>query len=342
MRAVVFHEHGGIENLQVAEVPDPAVGPGEVRVRVKAVALNRLDLWVRTGWKGLNLPLPHILGSDIAGVVDAIGEGVRGVEPGEEVVLGPGTSCGRCETCLLGQDNRCRAYAILGEHRSGGYAELITVPARNIFKKPARLSFEEAACLPLVFTTAWGMLVERVSLRPGQTVLIHAAGSGVGSAAIQVAKLFGATVIATASSDDKLARARALGADQLINYATESFRSKVRELTNKRGVDVVVEHTGGDTFADSLLSLATGGTLVTCGATSRPNTEIDIRHLFARHLTIAGQTMGSLAAMIPILTHAESGKFRPVLDRVIALEDARQAHEVLLDRAQFGKVVLRP
>ncbi|MCK6551360.1 zinc-binding dehydrogenase [Myxococcota bacterium] len=342
MRAVVFEAHGGIEQLQLCELPDPAVGAKEVRVRVKAVALNRLDLWVRQGWKGLDLELPHILGSDVAGVVDAVGDEVTTWKVGDEVVLGPGTSCGTCIECLSGRDNRCPRYAIFGEHRRGGYAELLTAPLRNVFKKPANLSFVEAACLPLVNTTAWGMLVERVGLQPGQWVLVHAAGSGVGSAAIQIAKLFGATVIATASTDDKLERAKALGADHVINYAKTKFRSEVRALTNKRGVDVVFEHTGGETFNDSLLSLCVGGKLVTCGATSKFNADIDIRQLFAKHLEIIGHTMGSLAAMIPILEHAAAGRIKPVLDRVLPLDQAQQAHHVLLDRAQFGKVVLTP
>lgn len=342
MKAVAFYEHGDLDRLQLLDLPEPAVGPGEVRVRVKAVALNRLDLWVRTGWKGLDLPKPHILGSDISGVVDAVGDTVQQIRVGDEVVVGPGTSCGRCESCLSGQDHRCRHYAIIGEHRTGGYAELITVPARNIFKKPANLSFEEAACLPLVNTTAWGMLVDRARVKPGDFVLVQAAGSGVGSAAIQIAKLFGATVIATAGSDEKLARAKELGMDHGINYAREDVKARVKELTQKRGCEIVIEHTGGETFGTSVLCLATGGILVTCGATSSPKAEFDIRYLFARHLTIAGHTMGSLASMIPILANAEAGKLRPVLDRVMALEDARKAHEVLLDRAQFGKVVLVP
>lgn len=342
MRAVVIDAHGGLEQLNYREIPDPAVGAREVRVRVKAVALNRLDLWVRQGWRGLDLPMPHILGSDVSGIVESVGAEVDRWSPGDEVVLGPGTACGTCVECLSGRDNRCPRYAILGEHRTGGYAELLTVPVRNVFAKPANLSFVEAACLPLVFTTAWGMLVERTAIRPGEWVLVHAAGSGVGSAAIQVAKLFGATVIATASSDEKLDRARALGADHVVNYAKEEFRKRVKELTGRRGVDVVVEHTGGDTFNDSLLCLAVGGRLVTCGATSKFAAEIDIRQLFAKHLTIHGQTMGSLAAMLPILEHAAAGRFLPVLDRVIPLASARDAHQVLLDRAQFGKVVLTP
>lgn len=342
MRAMVIHAHGGLEALQPAEVPDPPVGPLQVRVRVRACALNRLDLFVRQGWKGLELEMPHILGADIAGVVESVGSGVVGVQVGAEVVIAPGVGCGRCGTCLSGQENRCRSYAILGEHTRGGYAELITVPAKNVFPKPAMLSFAQAACVPLVFTTAWGMLVERASVRPGDFVLVQAAGSGVGSAAVQIARLFGAVVIATASSDEKLERARALGAQHVINYAREDVRARVRAITEKRGVDLVVEHTGGATFNDSLLSLRTGGTLVTCGATHKPIVEVDIRHLFTRHLSILGHTMGSLAAMIPILAHVEAGRLAPVLDRVLPLAEARRAQEILLDRVQFGKVVLEP
>lgn len=342
MRAVVFQAHGGIEQLVPAELPDPEPGAGEVRVRVRAVALNRLDLWVRQGWRGLKLQMPHILGSDVSGTVDRVGADVTGVVPGAEVVLGPGLGCGRCASCLQGKDNWCKSYQILGETTRGGYAEYVVVPARNVFAKPPALSFEEAACLPLVFTTAWGMLVERADLRPGETVLIHAAGSGVGSAAIQIAKYLGATVIATAGSDDKLTRAAALGADHLINYSTEDFAARVRELTEKRGVEVVFEHTGGETFDGSIRSLAVGGRLVTCGATTKPVTELDLRRLFARQLTLLGNTMSSLSAMIPVLEQATAGRFKPVLDRVLPLEKARDAHAVLAERGQFGKVVLVP
>jgi NADPH:quinone reductase-like Zn-dependent oxidoreductase len=339
---MVIDGHGGPEVLKLKELAAPSAGAGQVRVRVKACALNRLDLWVRIGWKGLRLDMPHILGSDIAGVVDEVGSEVKGILKGDAVVLGPGVACGRCFECLSGRDPRCASYGILGENMKGGYAELITVPARNVFKKPDGLSFEEAACLPLVFTTAWGMLIERAHLQVGETVLVHAAGSGVGSAAIQIAKLLGAEVIATASTDEKLERARKLGADHAINYAKEDFKARAREITRKRGVDVVFEHTGGDTFQDSLLSLAVGGRLVTCGATSRFTTELDIRYLFARHISILGNTMGSLGAMIPILEHARSGAIKPVLDRVLPLERAKEAHQLLQDRAQFGKVVLGP
>jgi NADPH:quinone reductase-like Zn-dependent oxidoreductase len=342
MRAIVFEEHGDLDRLVSRELPDPISGPDEVRVQIRAVALNRLDIFVRQGWPGLKLKMPHILGSDIAGVVDQVGENVDHIAVGDEVVLGPGTSCGTCQTCLAGCDNRCPSYAILGEHIRGGYAELITVSKKNVFAKPPNLSFEEAACLPLVFTTAWGMLVEQAQLASHETVLIHAGGSGVGSAAIQVAKMIGARVITTASTSNKLEKARSLGADDTINYVEEDFAKKTWQLTGKEGVDVVFEHTGGVTFPGSLRSLKIGGRLVTCGATTKPKVEIDIRLLFAKHLKIIGNTMGTLSAMVPILQHAASGCFRPVLDDVLPLGDAKQAQQRLIDRAQFGKIVLKP
>jgi NADPH:quinone reductase-like Zn-dependent oxidoreductase len=342
MRAVVFDAHGGIDQLHPAELADPKPRAGEVRVRVRAVALNRLDLWVRQGWKGLKLEMPHVLGSDIAGVVDELGPDTDALPVGTEVVIGPGLGCGRCEACLSGRDNYCPAYEILGDTTRGGYAEYVVVPARNVFRKPAGMSFEDAACLPLVFTTAWGMLVERAAIRAGEQVLIHAAGSGVGSAGIQIAKLMGATVIATASTDDKLERARGLGADHLINYSKEDFAARVKEITARRGVDLVFEHTGGETFDGSIRSLRIGGRLVTCGATTKPIAEVDIRRLFQRQITIHGHTMGSLAAMVPILERASKGLLKPVLDRVLPLSEAKEAHRILGERAQFGKVVLVP
>ncbi len=342
MRAVVFHEHGSRDVLRLEEVPDPAVGAREVRVRVRACALNRLDLFVRQGWKGLNLPLPHILGADVAGEVDAVGSEVVGISKGDPVILGPGLADERELATLEGEDNRAPSYRLLGEHVPGGYAELLTVPAKNVFRKPMNLSFEEAACLPLVFTTAWGMLVERAQLRAGEWVLVQAAGSGVGSAAIQVAKHLGAKVITTASTKAKLERAASLGADHLINYREEDFVAKVKELTKRQGVGVVVEHVGGETFEKSLLTLEIGGRLVTCGASAQPMVTVDIRRLFVRHLSIIGNTMGSLAAMIPIVENAERGAFRPVLDRALPLADAKLAHELLESRGQIGKVVLVP
>ena len=268
MRAVGFTRHGGPEVLELLEVPTHQPKARDVRVKVKAVALNHLDLWVREGWPGLKLTLPHVLGADIAGVVDAVGDEVTDLAVGSEVVLNPGLSCGVCERCLKGEDNLCRQYAIIGEHRAGGYAEFICVPRQNVLPKPKRLTFEQAACVPLTFLTSWTMLVRRAQLQAGETVLIHAAGSGVGSAGVQIAKLLGAKVIATASTDEKLARAKQLGADHVINYVTHDFVDEVKKLTNKKLVDVVFEHTGAATWDKSIACLPYGGRLVTCGATT--------------------------------------------------------------------------
>ena len=233
MKAVAIRAHGGPEVVNVEDLPDPKPGPGHVVVAVKAAALNHLDIWVRIGWPGLKLSFPHVLGSDVAGVVEAVGAGVDGVKAGDEVVVNPSLGCGRCERCLAGEENLCRRFSILGEHVSGGMAERFAVSARNVLPKPANLSFEEAAAVPLTFMTAWHALVARAGLRLGETVLVHAAGSGVGVAAVQIAKLLGARVIATAGSDAKLAKAKALGADHLVNYETQDFAAEVRKLTDK-------------------------------------------------------------------------------------------------------------
>jgi NADPH:quinone reductase-like Zn-dependent oxidoreductase len=342
MRAMVFRTHGGPEVLEATELDTPDPGPGEVRVQVKACALNHLDLWVRKGWPGIRLRYPHVLGSDVAGVVDALGPGARGLATGDSVLVSPGVSCGACRDCLSGRDHYCRDYALLGEDIWGGYAEFLTVPARNLLPMPAQLSYEEAACIPVTFLTAWQMLVTRGSVRPGEWVLVHAAGSGVGIAAIQIAKLHGATVIATAGSDEKIRRARGLGADHGINYQTHDFLEETRRLTGKRGVDLVIEHTGAQTFERSLRALAPGGRLVTCGATSGPQAAFDLRHLFLRKLSILGSTMGSKGELAQLLSFFQDGKLRPVLDRILPLREAAQAHRLLADRAQFGKIVLVP
>lgn len=342
MKAVRFHQHGDATVLRYEDAPLPEVGPHEVRVAVKAVALNHLDIWVRKGWPGLKLPLPHTLGSDIAGVLHEVGTEVRDLRVGQEVVVNPGLSCGSCERCLLGEDNLCRQYQIVGEHRPGGYAQYVTVPRQNVLPKPARLSFEEAACLPLTFLTSWTMLVRRAQLRPGETVLVQAAGSGVGSAAVQIARLLGATVIATASSPEKLERARQLGAHFLINYREKDFVEEVKALTQRRGVDVVFEHVGGDTFEKSIACLPYGGRLVTCGATSGHDASIDLRVLFYKRISLLGSTMGSKGDLFRILKLVEDGLLKPVLDRVLPLEKAAEAHGLLENRAQFGNVVLTP
>jgi NADPH:quinone reductase-like Zn-dependent oxidoreductase len=342
MKAVIFKHHGGPEVLQYGEVPDPTIKANEVLVEVRACALNHLDVWVRSGLPGIEVPLPHILGSDIAGVVREVGELVSWVRTGDEVMLQPGVSCGHCPECLAGRDNLCREYDMLGYRRDGGYAELVAAPAVNVIPKPRNLTWEEAAALPLVTVTAWHMLVTRAGVQPGEHVLIHAAGSGVGSVGIQVAKLRGARVIATASSEEKLAKARELGADDVVNYSSIDWPKEVRRLTEKKGVDVVFEHTGAATWPGSIASLKNNGRLVTCGATSGFAAQTDIRQIFYRHLTILGSFMGSKAELLEGMKFIESGKIRAVVDRTMPLAEARRAHELMEDRAQFGKLVLVP
>ncbi|RJS27033.1 alcohol dehydrogenase [Corallococcus sp. H22C18031201] len=342
MKAVAFQQHGDERVLQVVEMADPPVGAREVRVRVKAVALNHLDVWVRQGWPGLRLELPHVLGSDIAGVVDQVGAEVTDLAPGTEVLVNPGLSCGACERCLTGEDNLCRQYRLLGEHVRGGYAEYVSVPRQNILPKPRELTFAEAACLPLTMLTAWTMLVRRAELKPGETVLVHAAGSGVGSAAVQICKLMGATVIATASTEEKLRRARELGADHTINYVEQDFLEEVKRLTSRRMVDVVFEHTGAATFDKSVACLPYGGRLVTCGATSGHEVKLDLRVLFYKRISLLGSTMGSKGDLFRVLKLVQDQKLRPVLDRTLPLADAAHAHRLLKDRSQFGNIVLIP
>ena len=342
MKAAIFNQHGGPEVLEYAEVPEPRMRADEVLVQVKACALNHLDIFVRRGMPGITIPLPHILGNDIAGVVRDVGELVTWVKPGDEVMVHPGVSCGHCEACLSSQDNLCREYDIIGYRRDGGYAELVTVPGVNIIPKPPQLSWEEAAALPLVTVTAWHMLVTRAKVQPGEDVLVHAAGSGVGSVAIQIAKLRGARVITTASSDEKLAKARELGADVTINYTQAEWPKEVRRVTDRKGVDVVVEHTGAATWPGSISSLKNNGRLVTCGATSGYDAHTDLRQVFYRHLTLLGSFMGSKAELLEAMKFVREGKIHGVVDRVLPLSEARRAHELIEDRAQFGKIVLKP
>jgi NADPH:quinone reductase-like Zn-dependent oxidoreductase len=313
-----------------------------VLVEVRACTLNHLDVWARQGLPGIEIPLPHILGNDIAGVVREAGELVTWVRAGDEVILQPGVSCGHCLECLRGQDNLCAEYDILGYVRDGGYAELVAAPGVNAISKPKNLNWEEAAALPLVLLTAWHMLVTRASVQPGEDVLIHAAGSGVGSIGIQLAKLRGARVIATAGSDEKLLKARELGADEVVNYTREDWSREVRRLTGKAGVDVVFEHTGAQTWPGSLQTLKKNGRLVTCGATSGYDARTDLRQVFYRHLSLLGSFMGSKAELLEAMKLVSRGLLRAVVDRTLPLSEARHAHELMEDRAQFGKLVLIP
>jgi NADPH:quinone reductase-like Zn-dependent oxidoreductase len=339
MKAIVIREHGGVERLEKSEVPDPVPNPGEAVVAVRAVALNHLDIWVRRGVQGHKFPLPMIPGAEVSGVIDQIADGY-GWKRGDAVIVAPGISCGMCIACLSGNDPLCPSYGMLGETRNGGSAEKIAVPIRNLIRKPASLSFAEAAAIPLDMLTAWHMLVARAQLRTGETVLVQAGGSGVGSAGIQIAKLWHATVYTTVGSPEKAKRAKELGADETILYRDTDFVAAVRTLTGKRGVDIVFEHVGGETFERSLKCLARGGRLVTCGATSGGEANINIRLVFFKLLSILGSTLGSLAELHEIIRHVEAGRLRPIVDRVLPIAEIAEAHRILENREAFGKVVL--
>jgi NADPH:quinone reductase-like Zn-dependent oxidoreductase len=342
MKAVVIREHGGPEVLRVEDVERPTLASGEVLVRVRAVALNHLDLWVRQGIPGAPFHLPMTTGADVSGDIAELGPGVADITVGTPVMVLPGVSCGTCKRCTNDQDQLCSQYGILGETRPGGQAEYLAVPRENVVQKPERLSYEEAASLSLTFLTAWHMLVGRAELLEGETVLVQAAGSGVGSAGIQIAKYFGATVITTAGSAEKLQAARELGADHTINYREEDLVKRVRDITNRRGVDVVLEHVGGETFENSLKCLAWAGRLVTCGATTGINANVNLRHLFFKSQSILGSTMGSKAEYHQLVRLYDEGFFKAVIDRVLPLHEVQAAHEALEKREVFGKVVLKP
>ena len=341
MKAILFRQHGGPEVLQFVDVPEPEPRPNEVLVRVRACALNHLDLWVRGGLPNVPIPLPHIPGSDVAGEISKIGAEVTTVRVGQKVVLAPLVSCGKCPACISDLDNRCRQATNLGYMIDGGCAEFVRAPEVNCLPYPENLSFEEAAAIPLVFQTAWHMLVDRAQLQPGEDVLILGAGSGVGSAAIQVAKFFGARVITTAGSDVKLEKARQLGADHVINHKSQKIRDEVRRITNKRGVDVVFEHVGTATWDDSLASLALAGRLVTCGNTTGYDAKLDLRFLFSRQLSLLGSYMGVKSELHTVMKLVSTGRLKPVVDRVFPLAEAAAAHAYLESGQQFGKVVLK-
>jgi NADPH:quinone reductase-like Zn-dependent oxidoreductase len=338
MRAVPITQHGGPEVLQLLEVPDPTAGPGQALVRVRACALNHLDLWQRRGLEHVKLPLPHIPGSDIAG--ELVEPGDSGLAAGARVLVHPGLNCGQCPACLDGQDSLCATYGIIGYQSEGGYAELAAVPARNLIALPPQVSFIDGAAFPLTFLTAWHMLVARAHVRAGETVLVMAAGSGVGQAAIQVARLHGARVIATARQKEKLDAARTLGADDVVDTTQPDWSAEVRRLTNKRGVDVVIEHVGTAVWDQAVKALARGGRLVTCGATSGFQGEIDLRVLFVKQQSLLGSYMGTRADLGAAVEGLASGRLAPAVDSVVPLARAADAHRRLESRQQFGKVVL--
>ena len=340
MKAVRIHEFGGPEVLKFEDAPDPELRKDHVLVRIRACALNHLDLWVRKGLPGVTLP--HILGSDIAGEVVECGEYISDLQPGTRVLLAPMLFCGHCEQCNQGRQNFCPQFAVLGNNAEGGNCELIAVPRLNVIAIPDWLGFVQAASVPLVFLTAWHMLVANAKLRAGQTVLVLGAGSGVGTAAIQICKLLGAEVIATAGQEGKLAKARELGADYTINHYQQKISEEVKRITARRGVDVVFEHVGVATWAESIRSLKYGGTLVTCGATTGADATLDLRVLFARQLSFHGSYMGAMGELNEVLRHVFNGKLKAVVDRTFPLPETRAAHEYLAGSEQFGKVVVTP
>ena len=338
MKAARIHQFGGPEVLIYEDVPDPQPRRDQVLIRVRACSLNHLDIWVRKGLPGVKLP--HILGSDIAGEVVEAGEYVAGFQPGQRVLIAPMHFCGHCAKCVAGVQNQCREFRVLGNGIDGGDCELIAVAAASVIPIPDSLDFNQAASVPLVFVTAWHMLVGRAGIRPGQTVLVLGASSGVGIAAIQIAKLFHCRVITTAGDEAKLAKGRELGADYGINHYRQKISEEVRKITNKEGVDIVVEHVGAATWDESVKSLKTGGTLVTCGATTGPNVNIDLRHLFVRQLTLLGSYMGTMGELHEVLKHIFAGRLKPAVDRIFPLAEIRAAHEYLEKSRMFGKVVL--
>ena len=340
MKAVFFREHGGTHKLSYEDFPTPTIGPKEVLVRVKACALNHLDIWIREGNPAYPMPLPHILGSDVAGIVEQAGSHTEGVTVGQRVFISPGISCWHCDACLAGRDNFCRSYGILGALAHGGYAEYVKVPFRNVLPIPGDLSFEQAAAFPLVSVTASHMLFALAGLQHGETVLIMGAGSGVGMMAVQMAKLAGARVITTVGSEDKIPKAVALGADAVINHAKETVAERVRQLTERRGVDVVIEHIGPEVWDTCMESLAKGGRLITCGATTGGDVTLNLRAVFSRQLTIKGSYMGTRAELVKAAELVGRGRLTPMIDRAFPLQEARAAQDLMLGRQFFGKIVL--
>lgn len=340
MKAVRMHAYGGPEVLRYEDVPDPKPRKDQVLMQVRACAMNHLDLWVRKGTT--KSPLPHILGSDVAGEIVEVGEYVSWLKAEQRVLLAPMWFCNHCEYCTAGRQNQCREFTVLGNGVDGGNCELMAVPGVNVIPMPDSLGFNEAASVPLVFLTAFHMLTGRASLQPGHTALILGANSGVGIAAIQIAKLFNATVIATAGNETKIEKALALGANHVINHYVHKISDEVKKITNGEGVDIVLEHVGAATWDESIKSLKPGGTLVTCGATTGPEAKVDLRFLYSRQFNLLGSYMGTMGELRAVLKHVFSGKIRPVVDRTFPLAEVRKAHVYLENSEMFGKIVLNP
>jgi NADPH:quinone reductase-like Zn-dependent oxidoreductase len=341
MKAARFHQHGGPDVLQYEDAPDPTVPEGWALVRVRACALNHLDIWQRRGLDRVTIPLPHISGADIAGEVVSV-NGPSTVAAGTRVMLQPGMSCGSGVACREGRENQCRKYDVLGYQSAGGYAELVTVPASSLIPIPDHIDFVTASAFPLTFVTAWHMLVTLARVREGDTVLVLAAGSGVGQAAIQIARAKGARVFATAGGAEKLEKARALGAVEVVDHYRQDITAEMRRLTSNRGVDIVVEHVGVATFEKCVKSLAVGGRLVTCGATTGYDARLDLRLLFAKQLQVIGSYMGTPGELLTASAGLFAGTFTPVVARTYSLADAAEAHRALESSQHFGKIVLLP
>ena len=341
MKAIIFHEQGGIDKLRYEEVPIPAVAPSEVLVQVKACAVNHLDIRARRDRPEVQ-PYPHILGSDISGAVVKVGADVHNVAVSDRVVLAPCIPCEQCSDCRNGDENMCDFQELLGFQTNGGYAEYVKVPAKNAIRISPDLSYVNASAIPIAYLTAWHMLVERVQVRPGDDVLVLSAGSGVGSAGLQIAKLCGARVFATASTDEKLERARQMGADFTINYTQIDFSEAVQDATDGRGVDVVFEHVGAATWDQSIASLAKKGRLVSCGVTTGNIGEIDIRKMYQKQLTLMGSALGTTSELQTIIRLADQGKLTPIIDQVLPLQAAAEAHRIIEARENFGKICLQP
>jgi NADPH:quinone reductase-like Zn-dependent oxidoreductase len=342
MKAARIHQHGSPEVLIYEDVPDPRIKANQILVRVRACALNHLDLFIRAGIPGMKFAMPHILGSDIAGEVIAVGELCERVQTGWRVLLSPGLSCRQCDQCAAGQDNFCRRYTIFGSGVDGGNAELVAAPEWTAIQIPDDITFEQAAAAPLVSLTAWHMLVGRARLQLGEDVLVLAASSGVGTMAIQIAKLLRCRVIATAGGEAKMAKAKELGADHVIDHYQQDISAEVKKLTGKRGVDVVFEHVGAATWNKSLESLAPGGRLVTCGNTTGYDVKLDLRFLFSKQWSLLGSFMGPLGELHQVLKFVFRKEIKPVIDKVYPLSEIRVAHEHLENKEQFGKVVVVP
>lgn len=340
MRAVYIEEHGGPDVMAMGELPDPRPEAGEVRVRVMAAALNHLDLWVRRGIPGITLEMPHVLGADGAGVVDQVGAGVTAVSEGDPVFLQPGLFCGRCEFCHSGEESQCIRYALLGEHVDGALAEFVVVPEANVYPKPAGLSWQKAAAFPLAYQTAWRLVTTAGRLRAGENVLIHGIGGGVASAALQIAKLAGGYVYVTSSSRAKLDRAIELGADVAIDYTTEDVPARIRELTDKRGVDLVVDNVGQATWNDSIESVRKGGRIATCGATTGNDATTPINRVYWKQISIVGSTMANRREFATVARLVVGRRLEPVVDRVFPLAEAPAAFERMENGEQFGKIVV--